>query len=207
MSKHLEVPNTGMDRVGNLVVVREPDVSDRPLMQRMIDRTLASCPTVPGVAEAREHGMDPLLHPKHFAAKFKNTGSHRIVMFHIFGTLYLYAMGSAATEDPITRVNAYAEFLIDVLMTHRPENVPIANSSRLLRSMDLVSKIGKALKTSKTTLHADGTPINLNDMSGEFLYNTLAMFASFERDSIVMRNTAGRIAASQRGGWECLGFG
>ena len=193
------VPAPVAPKVDNLIVVRESDVSDRLLMLGMVQKTLAGCAGIAGVSKAQELELDPLLHPEKYGAYHRKTRAHRISLFNIDGTLFMYAMGSAASENPQTQANDYANFLIETLRTYRPRNVRIANFSRLLRATSLVSAIRDALKKYGCLLHADGQEIDIRQPSGDFMYHTLAMFASFERDSIVMRTTAGRIAAVMRG--------
>lgn len=186
-------------KVEHVIVVRESDIANMILMENMLAKTLATVGGIAGVREARVLGLAPLRHPERYGAEERRTTNHRMVLFNLEGTLFLYAMGSAAKEDPETLMNDFAAFLIEVLDQFAPENVHMAGISRLLRSTSLVGKFQESLKRNGVILHADNSIMNLREQSGEMMFAITANFAAFERDQIVMRTTAGRVAAAEAG--------
>lgn len=191
--------STHEHRVDDLIVVRESDVSDKLLMLGMLHQTLLRCEGIPGVARAEELGLLPLLDPTTVSGVKRRSRSHRMVLFSLEGTLFLYAMGSAAKTDAESSANDYADFLLETLRTYRPRNLRMASITRLLRSTALANAFEEALAACGTILHAGHLVIDVTEFNGRMTYQILAGFAAFERDQIVLRTIVGRIASARRG--------
>lgn len=188
-------------RVSNLIVVRESDVSDRVLMQSMVDKTLYGCSDIPGVALARTYGLDPFAHPKDFGAQVKNTSTHKMVLFAVDGTLFLYAMGSAAKEDSEEAGNDFLGFLMEILLQYQPEVMTLANITRLMRATKRVGELQDILIRVGCILRIDGgSTIDVRTPNGSIQFMMMISFAAFERDHIVMRMLAGLVASAGRRG-------
>ena len=187
-------------RVANLIVVRESDVSDKLLMLGMVDKTLYGCSTLPGVATVKTYGLEPFQNPEKFGAQLKTTSTHKMVLFAVEGTLFLYAMGSAAKEESDLSGNDFLEFLMQILKQYRPEVMTLANITRLMRSTRRVGELQNLLIEIGCVLRLEGgSLINVREPSGAMQFMMLTMFASFERDHIVMRMLTGIVAGAARG--------
>lgn len=188
-------------RVENLIVVRESDVSDLLLMQGMVDKTLYGCNGTPGVEAAKKIGLDPFKHPLAYGAQVKNTPTHKMVLFAIEGTLFFYAMGSAAKEESEQSGNDFIEFLMEIMKQYQPQVMTLANITRLMRSTRRVGELQSLLSEIGCVLRLDGgSLINVREPSGTIQFIMLSTFAAFERDHIVMRMLAGLVASAARGG-------
>lgn len=188
-------------RVANLVVVRESDVSDKLLMLGMVDKTLYGCHGMPGVEMVKTFGLEPFSNPDKFGAQYKKTPTHKMVLFAVEGTLFLYAMGSAAKEETDTAGNDFIEFLMEILKQYRPETMTLANITRLMRSTRRVGELQSLLSEIGCVLRLEGgTLINVREPSGSMQFMMMSMFAAFERDHIVLRMLAGLVASANRGG-------
>jgi hypothetical protein len=130
--RNVELAIELLQKVLHFIVVRESDVSDRVLMQSMVDKTLYGCSGIPGVALARTFGLDPFVNPEKYGAQVKNTSTHKMVLFAVDGTLFLYAMGSAAKEDSEASGNDFLGFLVEILNQYRPAEMILANITRLM---------------------------------------------------------------------------
>lgn len=189
------------ERVKNLVVVRESDVSDKLLMLGMVDKTLYGCQGIPGVQFVKTFALEPFQNPEKFGAQLKTTPTHKMVLFAVEGTLFLYAMGSAAKEESDQSGNDFLEFLMEILKQYRPETMTLANITRLMRSTRRVGELQSLLIEIGCILRLEGgSLINVREPSGAMQFMMMSMFAAFERDHIVLRMLAGIVADSNRGG-------
>ena len=188
-------------RVADLVLVRENDQDDRLMMLLMLERTMLGCRDVTGTARALEAGLGPFDDPRAFGAELRRTKKHRMVLFELDGTLFLYAMGSAAALEAGSLDNDYVDFLIEIINLYRPRRIHLEGVTRLLRGSTMAGQLSAALSRSGSVLQAGGgLAIDVTSPSGMMQYQVLVMVSSFERDHIVMRTTAGAVALAARGG-------
>lgn len=191
-------------RLDGLVVMRESSRYDRVLMEGMVHQTLAKVPDLPGAAELQAAGMDVFAHPERYGATLRLSGSSRIVMVERDGILYLYSMGTASTDD-LEDANAFITELVRVVETYRPTTIWVAAFTRLLRSATYAGDLLKAFTEHAGMLHCEAE-INLATPEGRMLFQVLAMIAATERDYLVRRHTAGRVAQCRRGEWLSIGY-
>jgi DNA invertase Pin-like site-specific DNA recombinase len=198
--RNVELAIEPLQKVLHFIVVRESDVSDRVLMQSMVDKTLYGCSGIPGVALARTFGLDPFVNPQKYGAQVKNTSTHKMVLFAVDGTFFLYAMGSAAKEDSEASGNDFLGFLVEILNQYRPAEMILANITRLMRATKRVGELQEVLKEVGCILRFDnGTTIDVRTSTGSVQFIMMISFAAFERDHIVLRMLAGLVASSERG--------
>lgn len=189
----------GASRLDHLVVMRESARYDHMLMEGMIAQTLAKVAHLPGAAELREAGIDVVKNPDRWGATTRRVGGSHMVMVERDGVLYLYSMGSAAKND-FNDTNAFVSELVNIVNTYRPRDSWVAAFTRLLRSADHVGDLLRAFSEHTQSLHCEAE-INVATPEGRMLFQVLAMIAAMERDYIVRRHTAGRVAQWRRGEW------
>jgi hypothetical protein len=187
------------DRLDHLVVMRESALYDEVLMEGMIQQTLAKVSSLPGAVELMAAGTDVFRHPKKWGAHVKRAGNSQMAMVEREGVLYLYSMGSAATDD-INDTNAFVRELIGVLVTYRPRESSVSSFTRLTRSANYVGDLMRAFSENSHLLHCEAE-IDLSTPEGKMLFQMLGMIAAMERDYIVRRHTAGRVNQWRRGDW------
>lgn len=187
-------------RLDHLVFVRESDAYDNLLMEGMIHQTLAKVSDLPGASELQGAGMGVFEHPGRFGATQRRVGSSRLVTVEHDGVLYLFAMGTAATNDLDNDTNAIVSELIRIVAAYRPREVWVAAFTRLLRSADHVGDLLRVFSEHVERLHCEAD-IHPATPEGKMLFQVLAMIAATERDYIVRRHTAGRVAQWRRGEW------
>lgn len=76
----------------------------------------------------------------------------------------------------------------------------MAAFTRLVRSSEHTGDLLKAITENVRVLHCE-TTITPSTPEGKLVFQTLAMIAAIERDYIVRRHTAGRVAQWRRGEW------
>lgn len=186
-------------RLDHLVVMRESARYDHVLMEGMIQQTLAKVMHLPGAAELSQAGMDVFERPEHWGGISRRVGESRMVMIERDGVLYLYSMGTAASND-LPDTNAFVSELVNIVESYRPAETWVVAFTRLLRSANYVGDLLQAFSEHTTLLHCEAE-INVATPEGRMLFQVLAMIASTERDYIVRRHTAGRVAQWRRGEW------
>ena len=187
-------------RLDHLVFVRESDAYDKLLMVGMIQQTLAKVAALPGAQELQAAGMEIFEHPARFGATQRRVGSSRIVTVERDGVLYVFAMGTAATNDLDDETNAIVSELLRVIEAYRPREVWVAAFTRLLRSADHAGELLRVFSEHVERLHCEAD-IHPATPEGKMLFQVLAMIAATERDYIVRRHTAGRVAQWRREEW------
>ena len=190
---------TEAPQLDHLVVMRESARYDHVLMVGMIAQTLAKVSHLPGAAELARAGIDVVKHPERWGASVRRAGGSQMVMVERDGALYLYAMGSAAKAD-LDDTNAIVSELVNLVATYRPREAWVSSFTRLLRSADHVGDLLRAFSEHTQVLHCE-TEVNVATPEGRMLFQVLAMIASMERDYILRRHTAGRVAQCRRGDW------
>lgn len=116
---------------------------------------------------------------------------------------YLYSLGSAAAKNSRGR-NDFSMLLIGILNQLRPRVLRVATTSRLVRSMehaplvlDAIQQNVDELRAGQLTLHFTGPTKQIDAM----VWQLLVTLAASERDLIVQRLFAGKVAAYKRGVW------
>ena len=187
-------------RLDHLVFVRESAAYDTLLMEGMIQQTLAKVAALPGASELQAAGMEVFEHPGRFGASQRRVGSSRIVTVERDGVLYVFAMGTAATNDLDGETNAIVSELLRIVEAYSPREVWVAAFTRLLRSSDHVGDALRVFSEHVERLHCESELCPATP-EGKMLFQVLGMIASTERDYIVRRHTAGRVAQWRRGEW------
>lgn len=187
---------SGLD---HLVVMRESDEYDGLLMLGMIQQTLTKVRHLPGAVELLSAGMEVFESPERWGAVTKRVARSRMAMVERGGVLYVYSQGSAARDD-LEDGNSFVRELTSILAMYQPRETWVASVTRLLRSVNYLSQILESLEAHTETLHGE-MEIKVRTPQGRMQFGILALFAASERDYIVQRHTAGRVAQQQRGEW------
>lgn len=194
-----DTPREGTPRLDHLVVMRESARYDRILMLGMIQQTLQKVTHLPGALDLYSAGMDVFDHPERYGATTRKVGRSRMVMIERDGVLYLYSMGSAVQQD-LPDTNAFVRELTRVVSTYRPVEVWVAAFGRLIRAAEHSGEILASLTANSRFVHCEAE-IDLSTPEGKLQFQVFSMIASAERDYIVRRHTAGRVAQWRRGEW------
>lgn len=201
MTKKRPTTSDQGNRAEHLVVVRESDLYDRVLMQGMIDQTLAACSPLPGVARLKRLGVELLDRYQEVGAQLVRKGKSSAVWGEVDGTVFVYSMGSAASDD-LEGDNAFVEILREVVESVRPLHVWTGTFSRLVRATEFGGALFGSLKKHSRYVHvSDGPPIDLHAPIGQATWTMLSLVAAMERDWIVQRLVAGLISMFRRGEW------
>lgn len=165
---------TQQGRVENLVVARESDTNDLPLLEGMVAQTLERHrSSLRGVDRLLELGVSPVRDE----AVRRSVGGHehnrhgsRAVIFSVEGTVCLYSRGSAAKDETETRENGFVQILCDTINELRPVNIYVATFSRLVRSFRQASPVQAAIENAGSTLHyGEGQALNFSSDSASTL--------------------------------------
>lgn len=186
-------------QLDHLVIMRESALYDHVLMSGMVQQTLAKVAHLPGAEELYAAGMDVFEHPERYGATTRRSGKSRMVMVERDGVLYLYSMGTAAKKD-LPEANAFIRELVKIVETYRPADVWVVAFTRLLRSANYVGDLLRAFSEHARAIHCE-TEINIATPEGRLIFQVLGMVSGVERDYIVRRHTAGRVAQWRRDAW------
>ena len=203
----------------NLVVIRESDEWDEVLFDAMRSQTYLPHLADPDIRAVHEAGMAPLHSEGSFEATVVMPGGERrtvqvpveiiaegttkAVLFALGGTYHLWSQSSAARTN-LGGVNDFTKILISTIVRLRPRQVIAANFSRLIRSYDQGVKLQDALSGNVDSVLAGQITFDFagpNAITGKMMFGMFAAIASMERDWIVTRLMAGRIAKWRRGEW------
>jgi hypothetical protein len=186
-------PTTKPDaKLDHLVVIRESAQYDRLLMEGMIHQSLEKVVHLPGAAELQMAGLDVLDNPGAYGAVTRRAGKSRITMVERDGVMYLYSMGSAAKLD-LDEENGFVSELVRTLYAYRPPEVWVVAFTRLVRAAELAGDLLKATGEAVEVLHCE-QELRPATPEGRMVFQILAMIAAMEREYIVRRHTAGRVA-------------
>lgn len=186
--------------IEHLVVVRESDEYNLELMRGMILQTHHRYSDLPGHTQFLAAGEDPLLRPAAYQAVTERAGKTQSVLFEIEGTYCLYARGSAAKLD-VDFENGFGLILSKAIRELRPKNIYLANFSRLVRRPEMSGGIKTAAMEARSTIHADGIPLDLTNPAGTSMFDILALVSSMDLQHILMRLTLGRLAKFRDNQW------
>jgi DNA invertase Pin-like site-specific DNA recombinase len=211
---------TRMPRAEALFVVRESAKYRRELFNAMREQTYFLAVDVPEVKAVVDLGLKPLTRTEvtvkyrgadgkvarhRVAVTPKQVGSTLAYVFSFGGNWHLWSESSAALEGSQGE-NEFTQILIAELKELRPKKVYAANFSRLIRS----ERQGRLLHTTfeETTdiLYAGGTQFVFSGSTDamkmcSLQFGIMVQIASWERDWIVQRLLAGRIAKWRRNEW------
>lgn len=187
-------------QIDHLVVIRESDEYGMLLMEGMIQQTLAKVRGLPGSDELRVAGTDVMKNPSAYKGVEHRSGSSRQVAVERDGVLYLYSMGTAAKSDQDRGTNAFVASLVETIERYKPKEVWTSSFSRLIRAAEHAGRLLQVVSEHVAILHAD-TDITPATPEGKLIFQVLTMIAAAERDQMVRRHTAGRVAQWRRGAW------
>lgn len=183
-----------------LVVMRESSAHDRILMLGMIQQTLEKFVHLPGAKMLLDAGMDVYDHPSRYGGTIKRVGKSRMVLIEVEDVLYLYSMGSAAVSDDERDTNAFVSELVSLIENYRPREVCAVAFTRFVRSAHHTGDLLRVM-TEHVEVVSCETEIRPATPEGSMLFGFLAIIAGLEREYIVRRHTAGRVAQWKRGEW------
>lgn len=193
-------------RIESLVVARESDTSDLPLLEGMVAQTLERHRTsLRGVDRLLELGIEPVRDESVRVAvggHARNRLGSRAVIFSVDGTVCLYSRGSAAKDETEARENGFVSILCETIEELRPINIYVATFSRLVRSFRQASPVQAAIENAGSTLHyGEGQSLNFASDSAYLQWTMMAAFAAMERDSVVNRMMLGRVGKHRQRKW------
>ena len=200
-----------------LFVIRESDEWDLELFNAMREQTYVERRELEPVEAIRKVGLAPLKSDT-FSVEWRGRaervvveelreGRTRAYLFHFRGYWHLWSQASAHRVDAGTaddRVNAFTAILVKVVRRLRPKVLHAANLSRLVRSTKQGNWLWSQLDGNIDALWVKEKRFDLTGESLEMsmmLLHMLSWTASLERDAIVQRLLAGRIAKWRRGEW------
>jgi DNA invertase Pin-like site-specific DNA recombinase len=188
-----------IERIDDLVVVRESAVGDLALLAGMIQQTHAFCTDLPGAAEVARAGLRPLTKGD-FGASVERRTKQRSALFVHEGVMYFYSMASAASFNAKDEAS-FAAAMMDLLARFRPRRLRIANLSRLLRSLIVAGQLVGSIFEHVDELRVGSEIWDLNTTDGQMRWQVHSLVAAMERDYIVMRTTAGKLGKYRSGKW------
>ena len=205
-------------RATGLFVVRESDEWDLELFNAMREQTYLNHRAVAEVEAIRKVGLAPLEGDSFEVAwetadgRPRSTrvivetikkGNTKAVLFFFAGYWHLWSRASAATVGG-EGVNDFTAILIEVIKRLRPTDLYAANFSRLIRSQTQGSRLQSVLEGNVDAIHAGSVTFPLTGQQaqiGLMMFSMFSLVASMERDWIVQRLLAGRVAKWRRGEW------
>jgi hypothetical protein len=198
-----EVRGVTIERVVNHLVLARESGLDEILMGGMLQQTLRKAFHLAGAAELLAAGMDVFHNPIRYGAILKRVGKSRIVLVQREDVIYMFSMGSAAAND-VDDTNAFVRELVNVIVEFRPRELWTQAFTRMVRSAEWAGDLLKACEVVEK-IHCE-TEISPATPEGKLIFQVLAMIAAAERDYIVRRHTAGRVAQWRRGEWLLSGY-
>ena len=212
-------PPTSPGRTIAMFEVRESDQHDHLLFDGMRQQTYEPYRDNPWVRAVLAAGLAPLrasgTHA--FTVRFDDGTSIRlevlieqitrgrtsVTRFQVGPYVHLWSMASAASMNT-DGDNDFTSVLIDEVRSTRPQLVIAANISRLVRSDQEGGLLLKVLPDHVDEVWAGPVVLKLVGEGSEYgrmLFSVLGAVAAMERNWIVTRMMAGRIAAWRRGEW------
>ncbi|WP_311208468.1 hypothetical protein [Aeromicrobium sp. WCS2018Hpa-31] len=199
------------------IVSRESDEHDREMFNSMRELTYQNLRDIPAVEAVRREGMTPMRGGSFFVdwevdgqvqrrevlVTELRLGMTRARLFYFEGYWHLWSMASAAktSEDGF---NEFTTMLIDEIEELRPRVLYAANLSRLIRSQFEEKRLSLGLCDNVDKIVAKDMTIRLTGPDSAFGFMQLTMMgfcAATERDAIVQRLLAGKIAKWRRNEW------
>ncbi|NUR14915.1 MAG: recombinase family protein [Dermatophilaceae bacterium] len=205
-------------RATALVVVRESDEHQVVFFDGMREQTYQMI-HIPEIDAVRALGLSPMYakdtidvttHEPDGRARVVTIkieriqeGATKALLFEFGGYWHLWSMASA-TRLSDSRENEFTTILTDTIRRLCPHTIYVANIGRLVRSTSQQAKIQDALidrvdriVTKQVEFKFDGA----NRPFGLMMFMMMAISASMERDWIVQRTAAGRVAQWRRDAW------
>ena len=124
-------------------------------------------------------------------------------LFQVGEYWHFWSMASATRLDE-NRMNEVTSLIQEVLERLRPENVYVHNISRLIRSSAQGAKLQASIEENVDVVWAGRVPFHFRGEAGQagrLMFSMFAQVASMERDWIVQRLLAGKIAKWRRNEW------
>jgi DNA invertase Pin-like site-specific DNA recombinase len=197
-------------RALGLFIVRESDEWNLEMFNAMREQTYAAHDDIDDVRAVRELGTLPMssntfklkdgtevfVHPL-------SRGNTRAYLFKVGDYWHFWSMASATKKDDDGN-NEVTDLLIETFSLLRPVNVYVHNVSRLVRDRAQGARLQAALDEHVDVVWAGSTPFYFSgEMSaaGVMMFSMFAIVASMEREWIVQRLLAGKVAKWRRGEW------
>lgn len=204
-----------------LVVVRESDAHDWVQMEGMAAQTYAGLMGNPIADAIARAGITPM-HGKEFdldvdlgapggqvtvtvVPEVRRHGKTKAVLFRVGQTYHLWCMASAASVSDASKINAWNQIVMDVIREVRPVQLHVATVSRLVRSHRQALLLQEAMTDNVDFLTFSGMRLDFVGHQfavGHMMLTVLGMMAAQERDWIMQRLMAGRVALFKRGLWQ-----
>ena len=186
-----------------LFVVRESAVSNRMLMQGMMQQTLEPHRDKPGVTEALDLGLSVL--DEHVSVRDHvviRHGRTKVVVFWREDSYFVFSMASAAsTIGGDSADNAFVLVLADLLELLRPSMLVAATFSRLIRAAEFSGRLLGATQRYVREVVLGETRFDPVSEAGRIQWQTLSMVSDMERRAIVQRLTVGALHACAQQQW------
>jgi hypothetical protein len=206
-------------RAAVLVACRESDEYDRMLFDAMCDQTYRGLRGNPWADAVRRVGLRPLDEAQFdvevalgdgrwetFSVQTETriSGRTKATLFWVGNTAHLWCMASAAKVTNEERVNDFNRILMDLIREIRPREIHVATISRLMRSQGQAGLLLHACSGNVDAIVSGEMRIDLvgpGAAMGQLMFQILGMIAAQERDWIMHRLIAGRLAIFNRGQW------
>lgn len=199
--------------------VRESDQYDQLLFAAMLQQTYEPFRSNPWVAAVLEAGMTPMHVTGSHAFTVRFDGGEvveievlierikrnrtRVVRFQLGPFVHLWSMSSAASTNA-EGDNDFTGVLVEDVRSTRPQVLIAANISRLVRSSQEGGLLLKVLPDHVDEVWAGPQVMRLvgeGSDYGRMMFGVLGAVAAMERNWIVTRLMAGRVAAWRRSEW------
>jgi hypothetical protein len=199
-------------RAKGLFIVRESNEFNLELFNAMREQTYAAWPDLPDVQLVRALGMLPMqqrvirLHTHEqgeVIVKPLRRGKTTAYLFRVGEYWHFWSMASAVKLND-KRINEVTALLTEVFAWLRPEAVYVHNISRLIRSRAQGGLLQASIEEHVDVVYAGKMPFHFRGelgQAGSMMFSMFASVASMERDWIVQRLLAGRVAKWRRSEW------
>jgi DNA invertase Pin-like site-specific DNA recombinase len=197
-------------RALGLFIVRESDEWNLEMFNAMREQTYAAHDDKDDVRAVRELGTTPMS-----SSTFKlrdgtevvvhplTRGNTTAFLFKVGDYWHFWSMASATKRDDDGN-NEVTDLIIEQLALLRPVNVYVHNVSRLVRDRAQGARLQAALDEHVDVVWAGSTPFHFSGemaAAGAMMFSMFAIVASMEREWIVQRLLAGKVAKWRRGEW------
>jgi len=188
-----------MERIRDIVFVRESDPGKKGMMLGMAQQTLQLHLTaLPHLQPLFDSGLEPIEHPSKWGAETRSATGWRSYVVQVGSTLVVYYLGTAAVKSEQGDYE-FARFAIELIRKYRPSTVRCGPMSRLIREKVPASLLFDAMRDCGVQLIVgDGATIDPRTAEGEMQWQIHTIFATNERRMIMNRLLLGKIAAAGR---------
>ena len=155
-------------------------------------------PPVPGGEGLRELAAQPLRNPGLVDGELHRQAGMTAVLFAVpdSSVWALYSLGSARKGDPtLDGENAFTHLLVSILAELRPDTVTVPEFDRLIRSIEHISPVWRALVAHTSQVRSAAEVITMSESHAEIRFMTAVMAASVAAASTNQHRFSGQVQA------------